>query len=96
MYAHSLTLALLSLFAVSLLIHIVAGASEYNRQQRLQGQPLVSTLGFVGTSAFWFQSLQNWQSEFLGIGTMVVLSVYLRRKDSAESKDVNTPHAENT
>jgi hypothetical protein len=94
-YSHSLTWALLLLFFLSLVIHIIAGAAEYNRQQRLHHQPTVTTTEFMGTSAFWFQSLQNWQSEFLGIGAMVVLSIWLRQKGSAESKDVNTPHVEN-
>jgi hypothetical protein len=52
----------------------------------------VSTLQYVGTSRFWFESFQNWQSEFLAILAMVVLSIHLRQKGSPESKPVDSPH----
>jgi hypothetical protein len=54
----------------------------------------VSLAEFVGSSEFWFQSLQNWQSEFLSAGSLVFLSVYLRQRGSPESKPVDAPHAE--
>ena len=47
---------------------------------------------FMRTSEFWFQSLQNWQSEFLAVASIVVLSIYLRQRDSPESKAVEAPH----
>lgn len=53
-----------------------------------------SVVGFMGTSQFWFESLQNWQSEFLAVGSMVVLSIFLRQRWSAESKPVDSPHSE--
>jgi hypothetical protein len=95
LYARSLSLAFLLLFFLALSIHAVAGAGEHNRQQQLHGQPAISTLEFLKTSEFWFQSLQNWQSEFLGIAAMVLLAIWLRQEGSPESKDVNTPHIEN-
>ncbi len=49
---------------------------------------------YVGTSRFWFESLQNWQSEFLAVGALVVLSIFLRQKGSPESKPVDHPHSE--
>jgi hypothetical protein len=49
---------------------------------------------FMGTSRFWFESMQNWQSEFLSLAAMVYLSVYLRERGSAESKPVAAPHDE--
>jgi hypothetical protein len=57
------------------------------------GEPPVSTLQYLGTSRMWFESFQNWQSEFLAIGAMVVLSIFLRQKGSPESKPVAAPHA---
>jgi hypothetical protein len=95
LYSRSLSLAFLVLFLISFAIHALAGTGEYNRQQLLHGQPAVSAWQFLGTSNFWFQSLQNWQSEFLGIASMVLLSIWLRQERSAESKPVNAPHVEN-
>jgi hypothetical protein len=48
----------------------------------------------MGTSEFWFQSLQNWQSEFLAVVSIVVLSIWLRQKGSPESKPVDAPHSQ--
>jgi hypothetical protein len=59
------------------------------------GEPPVALMEYVGSSRFWFESFQNWQSEFLAIGSMVVLSIFLREANSPESKDVATPHWEN-
>jgi len=95
LYARSLSLSFLLLFFLVLSIHAVSGASEFNRQQQMHGSHSVTVLQFLGSSRFWFQSLQNWQSEFLGIGMMVLLSIWLRQKGSAESKPVNASHQEN-
>jgi len=54
----------------------------------------VSLLQFLGSSEFWFQSFQNWQSEFLGLGSMIVLSIFLRQRGSPESKPVDAPHSQ--
>jgi len=51
-------------------------------------------MGYIGTSRFWFESLQNWQSEFAAVGILVVLSIYLRQKGSSQSKPVDYPHGE--
>jgi len=51
-------------------------------------------LDYATSSRFWFESLQNWQSEFLSVGVMVWLAVYLRQRGSPESKPVHAPHAE--
>src|SRR5688572_5726479 len=64
-YENSLSIALLLLFIISFVFHGVAGAVEYNAQQAEHGEALVSTAGFMMTSQFWFESFQNWQSEFL-------------------------------
>ena len=94
LYEYSLSLVFLLLFLMSFFLHAVGGASTYNQEQIEHGQPAVSLLAFMTTSEFWFQSLQNWQSEFLAVGSMVVFSIFLRQRWSAESKPVDAPHSE--
>ena len=94
LYQNSLSIVLFSLFFMSFALHAVGGAKEYNEEQSEHGQPTVSTVEFMGTSEFWFQSFQNWQSEFLSIGAMVLLSVHLRQKGSPESKPVDAAHSD--
>jgi hypothetical protein len=69
-------------------------AAKYNEDQLAHGAAAIPTLEFFLTPRFWFQSLQNWQSEFLSIGTLVVLSIFLRQKGSSQSKPVASPHDE--
>ena len=95
LYENSLSLAFLLLFLMSFTLHAVGGAEEYNQSQREHGSSeVVSTLGYMGTSRFWFESFQNWQSEFLAVGAMVVLSIFLRQRGSPESKPVDSSHSE--
>ena len=93
-YENSLSLAFFLLFVLSFALHAYGGAKEYSEEQLQHGGSAVSTLEFIQTSRFWFESFQNWQSEFLSIGAMVFLSVYLRQKGSPESKTVDAPHDE--
>ena len=92
LYAHSLSLALGLLFLLSFLGHAASGTQHYNEAQRAHGQPPVSVLQYAGTSRFWFESFQNWQSEFLAVGALVVLSIWLREQGSPESKPVHSAH----
>jgi hypothetical protein len=93
LYENSLSLAFLLFFLVSITMHAVSGASVYNEEQVEHGQPeQLSVLQYAGTSRFWFESLQNWQSEFLAIAAMVILSIFLRQRGSPESKPVDSPH----
>jgi hypothetical protein len=94
LYSHSLSVCFLLLFIATFALHAAKGAEEYNQEQGQHDQPAVSALQFAGTSRFWFESMQNWQSEFLSLAAMVYLSVYLRERGSAESKPVATPHDE--
>jgi hypothetical protein len=96
LYENSLSLALLLLFIASFALHAVGGAEEYNQDQFEHGRggQALSVVEYVGTSRFWFESFQNWQSEFFSIGAMVVLSIWLRQKGSPESKPVDSPHSE--
>jgi hypothetical protein len=93
LYENSLSLALLLFFLISITMHAVSGAGVYNDEQAAHGQPEhLSVLQYAGTSRFWFESFQNWQSEFLSIAAMVLLSVFLRQRGSPESKPVDSPH----
>jgi hypothetical protein len=94
LYAHSLSTALAVLFVVSFLGHAASGTHHYNAEQLVHGQAPVSLLQYLGTARFWFESFQNWQSEFLAVGTVVVLSIWLRERGSPESKPVHRAHAE--
>jgi uncharacterized protein (DUF486 family) len=93
-YEHSLSLALFGLFLISFVLHALGGHAEYNQQQLEHGQATVSLWSFVTSSEFWFQSMQNWQSEFLAVGALAVLGIFLRQRGSPESKPVAAPHAQ--
>ncbi len=94
LYENSLSMALLALFALSFALHAIGGARVYSQEQLEHGAPPVSVVEYIGTSRFWFESLQNWQSEFVAVGALVVLSIYLRQKGSSQSKPVAHPHGE--
>ncbi len=92
-YEKSLALLFFVLFAGSFLGHALGGARAYSAEQLEHGGQAVSTWQYLGTSQFWFESMQNWQSEFLAIAIMVGASVYLRYRGSPESKKVAAPHS---
>jgi hypothetical protein len=92
LYENSLSLAFLFLFLGAFALHAVGGRGNYNEEQALHGQPAVTVLGYMKTERFWFESFQNWQSEFLAIGCMVIFSIFLRQRGSPESKPVDAPH----
>jgi hypothetical protein len=94
LYAHSLTTVLFLLFAVSFVLHAVGGVRAYNADQLTHGEAPQSLVGYLGSSTFWFESLQNWQSEFLSLAVMIVLAIFLRQRGSPESKPVDHPHRE--
>jgi hypothetical protein len=91
-YEHSLSLALFGLFLFCFACHAVGGLGIYNEEQREHGEAVVSLIQFLGTPTFWFQSMQNWQSEFLAVGALTVLSIFLRERGSAQSKRVDAPN----
>jgi hypothetical protein len=93
-YAHSLSLTFLALFAASFVLHAVTGAAAHNEQQLAHGASPITALEYVRTSQFWFESLQNWQSEFLAVIAMVVFTIFLRERGSTESKPVGAPNGE--
>lgn len=94
-YEHSLSTVLLALFAVSFVVHFFASRALHLEEAARHGTRVTKGLAVhLSSSQFWFESFQNWQSEFFSITALIVLSIYLREKDSAQSKDVQAPHAE--
>jgi hypothetical protein len=91
-YSNSLLIVMGLIFLGSWFAHSVTGWSVFNADQLQHGEDTVNWWGYIGTSTFWEQTLQNWQSEFLAIGSMVVLSIYLRQRGSPESKPVGAAH----
>jgi hypothetical protein len=92
LFANSLGLVMGAIFVGSWLAQSIAGLSAYNDQLLLQLEDPIGWWGYVGSADFWNRTLQNWQSEFLAIASMVALSIYLRQRGSPESKPVGTPH----
>jgi len=88
LYRRSLGGALLLLFVLSFAAHAVGGAMAYNEEQLAHGGATVSAAGYLGTSQFWFESFQNWQSEFFSVALLVLMSIWLRQQGSAQSKPV--------
>jgi hypothetical protein len=88
LYEQSLSIALFALFFASFALHALTGAGDYSQEQLAHGGEAVSALAYLGTSRFWFESFQNWQSEFLAVGTLIVLSIFLRQRGSPQSKPV--------
>ena len=93
-YRRSLSVVLLTLFAVSLLLHAVTGSRVFNSEQEVAGSGPCLDVALSVPAQFWFESLQNWQSEFLAVGAIVILSIFLRQHWSPESKPVHAPHFE--
>jgi hypothetical protein len=94
LYEHSLGLAFVLLFLASWVGHAAGGFATYAADQVEHGQGEPSLADYLTSARFWFESFQNWQSEFLAIASMVWLAVYLRQRYSPESKPVHAPHDE--
>lgn len=93
-YKHSLSLALLLLFLVSFLLHWYGSNKDFNEQQILDGKTTETMCEYLSNSRLWFESFQNWQSEFLSVFAIIFLSIYLREIGSPQSKPVDAPHSE--
>jgi hypothetical protein len=92
-FSNSLCFTMGAIFLLSWLAQAVAGVVTYNADQLANHEDTVTWFEYLGSADFWNRTLQNWQSEFLAVGSMVVLSIYLRQRGSPESKPVGTPHA---
>jgi hypothetical protein len=93
-YKHSLSLSLMLLFIFSFLLHWYGSNKDFNEQQILEGKSAETMITYISNSRFWFESFQNWQSEFLSVFAIIFLSIYLREIGSPQSKPVDAPHSE--
>jgi hypothetical protein len=94
LYEHSFALALFVIFLFCFIVHAFGGTAEFNQEQLAHGEQTVSVLRFLRSSQFWFQSFQNWQSEFFVVGAVALLGIRLRQRGSPESKPVAAPHSQ--
>ena len=92
LFSNSLLLVMGSIWLASWFGQSVTGWSVYNAEQIQHEETTVNWLGYLGTADFWEATLQNWQSEFLAVGSMIIFSVYLRQRGSSQSKPVGAPH----
>ena len=92
LYENSLVLVMGTIWLGTWSAQSVTGRIEYNSTRLDHQMAPVSWWHYVGTPDFWDKTLQNWQSEFLAIGSMAILAVYLRQRGSPESKPVGAPH----
>jgi hypothetical protein len=92
LYEHSLAIAFFVLFFASVALHALGGVKAFNEEQLQHGEAAISVWRYMTTSQFWFESMQNWQSEFIAVAAIVGLSIFLRQRGSAESKPVAEPH----
>ena len=94
LYARSLGIALFLLFMISFAIHWVHSAEMAAAAALEHGEKAAGTIAYLGDPQLWFESFQNWQSEFLSTAILVILSIFLRQKNSPESKPVAAPHSQ--
>lgn len=92
-YANSLGLVLALLFVLSFVLHWIFSARFAAQEAEGHGEPPPTTLDYLTDAQLWFESFQNWQSEFLSTAVLVVLSIWLRQRESPESKAVAAPHS---
>jgi hypothetical protein len=94
LYENSLSLAFALLFVASLTLHATTGVRHFNEERVSHGEPAVGLFDYASSSQFWFESFQNWQSEFLSLAAMVTFTIFLRQRGSPESKPVDAPYWE--
>jgi hypothetical protein len=93
LYENSLAIALFALFALSFVAHWIASWHGHVSESERHGETPHSLAAHLGDAQFWFESFQNWQSEFLAVFSLVILSIWLRQRDSPQSKPVDAPHS---
>jgi hypothetical protein len=93
-YENSLLLVMTAIFFATWLAQSLNNWREFNDDARQHGGQAIGWTNYLGNADFWERTLQNWQSEFLAVGTMVVFTIYLRQRGSPESKPVGAPHKE--
>ncbi len=93
-YENSFLIVMAAIFLASWFVQSLTGWNEFNDEQRQHDKPAVAWATYLARADFWEKTLQNWQSEFLAVGTMAVFTIYLRQRGSPESKPVGAPHDE--
>jgi hypothetical protein len=94
LYKNSLSIAFGLLFMASYALHAYGSLVDYNEEQTLKGRAMATMIEYMKQSRFWYESFQNWQSEFIAVLSIVLLSIFLRQKGSPESKPVDASHME--
>lgn len=94
LYGHSLAIAFGLLFLASFLLHWAGSWRREAEQRLLKGEPSVSMGEYLTDVQFWFESFQNWQSEYMAVASIVLLSIWLRQRDSTQSKPLDAPHSQ--
>ncbi|GAA2885729.1 hypothetical protein GCM10010455_04820 [Microbacterium esteraromaticum] len=92
-YENSLVLVMGAIFFMSWLVQSLSGVVVMNEENAQHGEPAITWAQYIVSPEFWDRTLQNWQSEFLAVGSMVAFSIFLRQRGSSESKPVGLPHA---
>ncbi|AOD16100.1 DUF6766 family protein [Xanthomonas fragariae] len=94
LYEHSLAIAFGALFLMSFVLHFIGSWRLALLEHAQKDLPPITVLDHFTSASFWFESMQNWQSEFLAVFALVVLTIWLRQKDSPQSKPVQAPHSQ--
>ena len=91
-YSHSLSIALVSLFLLSFWLHLAGSTRRMNEEALYHHQPTMTVSETLLEPEFWYESFQNWQSEFLSIAVLLILGIFLRERGSPELKPVAASH----
>lgn len=94
LYSNSLSIVFFTLFFISWALHFYGSWKDENAQRLLKGKDLETMIDYIAQPNFWFETFQNWQSEFLSVASIVILTIYFRQKGSPESKPVDAPYME--
>ena len=92
LYSNSLSIMFLILFLISWGMHFYGSFQDHNIERAIEGKSILKTSEYILKADFWFETFQNWQSEFLSVASIVVFTIFLRQKGSPESKPVDTPN----
>jgi len=92
LYSNSLLILMTAIFLGSWFAQSVTGWTEFNQTQSEHHEATITWLGYLGSAEFWEHTLENWQSEFLAVGSFAAFTIFLRQRGSPESKPVGAPH----
>jgi len=93
-YQNSLSITFIFLFLITWGLHLYGSYIHFNEEQLIKHEEPESFSAFLTVPTFWFETFQNWQSEFLSVASIVILTIFLRQKGSPESKPVDAANKE--